>query len=409
MNLLYKILFFLTILTLPTLGMTLEVGIGKTEITPPLGTPSAGYASRNGEGMEGVHDPLLAIALFLDNGEQQIVFCSADHLGFTAEMVQQVIQKVQTHKALANCSIYIGSSHTHSGGGAYLDLPHIGQYLAGPFNQEIHDFYIQRTAEAILQAAQNRIEGKLGIGYGSIEGISHYRGTVPTNVTPQTDVTILKVTKSDGTPFAVLFNFPLHPTINKSENRLFSADFVGYARDHLQTLLGQEVQPLYFNGAQGDIVPHPSLEGDGFTSCELVGNLLAKTVANIWNETETSDTLHMITKHKPYHLVPQATPFGLLLPIKEYPTSMHLLILNQKHAFLTLPGELSTVYDKELKLFAKHIGLQHLSILGLTNDAHGYIIPPESWRQRSLESRLSFGGELYGEITLERAKALLEP
>lgn len=50
---------------------SITVGVGKRDITPPVGTPSAGYIKRNGEGMQGVHDPLLAIALFIDNGEKK--------------------------------------------------------------------------------------------------------------------------------------------------------------------------------------------------------------------------------------------------------------------------------------------------------------------------------------------------
>ena len=65
-------------------------GAGICEITPPFGTPSAGYAARQGEGMEGVHDPLLATALIVDNGDQKIAFCSVDHLGFDHTMVQEV-------------------------------------------------------------------------------------------------------------------------------------------------------------------------------------------------------------------------------------------------------------------------------------------------------------------------------
>jgi hypothetical protein len=67
-------LFFLLALLIPILSSAdLKVGIGKVDITPPIGTPSAGYMERKGEGMQGIHDPLLAIALFIDNGEKKIV------------------------------------------------------------------------------------------------------------------------------------------------------------------------------------------------------------------------------------------------------------------------------------------------------------------------------------------------
>ncbi|PWU14641.1 MAG: hypothetical protein C5B45_04110 [Chlamydiae bacterium] len=83
---------------------SLMVGISKEEITPPIDSPSAGYA-RNTNMIE-VHDPLWAMALFIDNEEKQIVLCSVDHLGFTYEMAQKVIEEVHLEEGLSNCEIY---------------------------------------------------------------------------------------------------------------------------------------------------------------------------------------------------------------------------------------------------------------------------------------------------------------
>lgn len=140
----FKKFLFLALIC-PFIGLlAVNVGIGKSEITPPIGTPSAGYAERKGEGMEGTHDPLLAIALFIDNGEKKIVFCSVDHLGFTYEMVQEIVNQIHQIPMLENCELYIASSHTHSGGGAYLNIPMIGERLAGAYNSEITHFYIKK-------------------------------------------------------------------------------------------------------------------------------------------------------------------------------------------------------------------------------------------------------------------------
>jgi len=182
------------------------------------------------------------------------------------------------------------------GGGAYLNIPFVGASLAGAFDSKITDFYIQRTVEAIIEASKNTIQGQIGIGYRHIEGLSSYRGTWPKDVVPESDVTVIKVTRMDGSPFAILFNYPIHPTVLKSQNRLFSSDFVGYARDHIQTLLGRDIQPIYFNGAQGDIIPNPSNTNDGFNSCESLGKSLAERVQKIWNKTETGKSLHIATK-----------------------------------------------------------------------------------------------------------------
>lgn len=402
-------LFFLLIFVTPCLGIAaLKVGVGKTDITPPLGTPSAGYMERKGEGMEGSHDPLSAVSLFIDNGEKKIVLCSVDHLGFTYGMVQELQQQVHCQPQLEHCEIYIASSHTHSGGGSYLDIPLLGESLAGPYNSEVKQFYIDRTAEAIIQSTQNPIPAKIGIGYGKAREISTYRGLWPTNISPLTDVTVIKITRLDDTPFAVLFNYPLHPTVLTSQNRLFSSDFVGYARDYLQSLLGSTCQPIYFNGAQGDIIPLIVNPENRFESCDYLGKSLAETVEVIWNATSTSSTLHIETQKESYAFEPQATPFGLILPIDCYETEMNIIVLDHLHAFITIPGELSCLYDKRFKEEGNRLGFSHVSIFGLTNDAHGYIILPESWQHKTYESRLSFGGENYGELTAHRATALLK-
>lgn len=405
---LYKV-FFLFILAIPFVGdAELYVGIGKTDITPSKGSPSAGYIQRQGRGMEGVHDPLLAIALFIDNGEKNIVLCSVDHLGFTYEMVQNITKAVQNYPGLSQCEVYIASSHTHSGGGAYLDIPVLGPMLAGTYDPQLTKFYEEQTIKAIIEASQCRVSAHIGIGYGQAENLSRYRGLWPEGIKPLSDVAVIKVTKDDGRPLAVLFNYPVHPTVLTSENRLFSADFVGYARDQIQTLLGPDIQPIYFNGAQGDILPIVANEINRFDACHDIGTSLAKTVEKIWLETDVSRTFIIDSQKETYHFKPRATPEGLILPVDAYASEMNILVFNRQHAFLTIPGELSCIYDRRLKEIGTAMGYQQVSIFGLVNDAHGYIILPESWNHKTMESSLSFGGENYGDVIEEKSVKLLE-
>lgn len=401
--------FLLFVLALPAIAMgAVWAGIGKAEITPTIGTPSAGYIERKGQGMEGIHDSLLAIALFIDNGEQKIIFCSVDHLGFTYDMVQEITKQIHANPELKDCEIFVGSSHTHSGGGAYLNIPVLGASLAGNYDANTTRLYIDKTCNAILQAYHHQTPAKVGIGYGEAASLSQYRGLWPKDIAPLNSVTVIKVIHSDGTPLAVLFNYPVHPIVLKSQNRLFSADFVGYARDHLQASIGSDVQPIYFNGAQGDIIPVIFNEENRFDSCDRLAKSLADTVKVIWETTDTSDILQIATEKESYSFKPQPNPFGLALPVELYKSEMNVVVLNKLHAFITMPGELSCLYDKSLKEMGNKLGFAHVSILGLTNDAHGYIILPESWQHKTFESGLSFGGENYGDIMEKRAGHLLK-
>lgn len=401
-----SIIFFTFLIT--GLNAEIRVGVGTAEITPPIGTPSAGYKARKGEGMEGVHDPLFAKAIFIDNGQRSVVFCSVDNLGFTYKIVQNIIEKVKKDKRFENTEIYIGSTHTHSGGGAFLDIPIVGELLAGKYNPEITAYYEDQTVNAILKSADNKVYAKIGFGYGdNKEKLSVFRSQWPKDVTPLNEVAIIKITREDDTPYAVLFNFPVHPTVLPAENRLFSADFIYYARNEIKTLLGPDVEAFYFNGAQGDVNPFMLSEQDTFGSCEYLGNSLAKTVAEIWKNTETKNELKIASKKHSYSFTPKATPQGLKLPVDTYQSELNLLVFNQEYAFLTIPGELSCVYDKRLKDFAKKFKYKNLSILGLTNDAHGYIITPEAWQNKTFESNTSFGGEYYGDLIYSRSEDLL--
>lgn len=382
-------------------------GAASVDITPPIGTPSAGYLNRKGP-MEGVHDSLFANALVIKNENRCLVLCTVDNLGLTTEIIQEIVRKVRAHSFFSSCEIYIGSSHTHSGGGAFLNIPLIGPLLAGKYDSQITQFYIDKTAEAILMAGAALQPVKVGIGYGEAF-LNYYRGKWPLNVDLDPAVSVIKFTDFQDKAIAVVFNYAMHPTVLDHTNKLFSADFVGPARDHLKTLLGDQIVPLYFNGAQGDLIPKLRDEKErNFAQSERIGKDLASVVADIWNGTPTQNDLDIAYFKQVYQFTPQPTPKGLRLPIKNYTSEINLLILNHVHAFITIPGELSTIYKTRFSEKSKFYGFSHFSVLGLVNDAHGYIILPESWRHQTQESELSFGGEHYGEEIEQKVSGLLE-
>ena len=51
-------------------------GVGKSDITPPIGTPLAGYGARRAQPSTGVHDPTEARALIIGTGVERIRFVS---------------------------------------------------------------------------------------------------------------------------------------------------------------------------------------------------------------------------------------------------------------------------------------------------------------------------------------------
>ena len=61
---------------------TISVGIAQADISPPVGTPSAGFAGRGP--LTALHDPLYATALVLSDGKRSAALLACDLLYLNA-------------------------------------------------------------------------------------------------------------------------------------------------------------------------------------------------------------------------------------------------------------------------------------------------------------------------------------
>ena len=54
----------------------------------------------------------------------------------------------------------------------------------------------------------------------------------------------------------MLVNFTAHPTFMYGEDMLFSGDWPGHLQRTIESLVGEGVTAMYYNGAEGDQAPH---------------------------------------------------------------------------------------------------------------------------------------------------------
>jgi Neutral/alkaline non-lysosomal ceramidase, N-terminal len=387
-------------------------GVAKSDITPPVGTPLAGYGARHAAPSTGVHDPTEARALIIDNGVEKIAMVSVDHLGFDHGMVERIraIASEATH--ILPDHIFIMSSHTHSGGGAYMEmLPLLANVLAGKFDPKIRAHYEQRTAEAIIAANKALKPARIAFAWGEARGISRFRSTWPPDGPVDPEVGVIRIDAVEtGKPMAVLMNFAAHPTVLGPENMTFSADFVGYARTAIERMIGGEVMAIFANGAQGTIAPRAFVGDDAWQRAENVGTILAAEVFKATMTVKPRDSVDIKLVRTPLTL--KIVPTSVFPPMMSYPAAydseINAIAFDNRFAFVAIPGELGSILNSQVKERGKLLGFEKTFILGLTNDALGYIITEDEYRHKTYESTISLFGPAFGSFIANESFQLLE-
>ena len=405
-------LVLLFCLTSASAQTKITAGVGKSDITPPVGTPLAGYGARRAQPSTGVHDPTEARALIIDNGSQKIALVSVDHLGFDHGMVDRIRSLAAEATHILPDHIYVMSSHTHSGGGSFMEmLPLLANVLAGKFDAKTRAFYEQRTAEAIIAANKTLKPARIALGSGEARGISRFRSTWPPNGPVDPEVAVIRVDSvASGKPMAVLMNFAAHPTVLGADNMTFSADFVGYARNALERMLGGDAMAIFANGAQGTISPHAFQGDDGWQRAENVGTILAAEAFKIVLMIKPQDSVDIKLVRTPLTLKIVPTPIfpaGMTYP-PSYESEINAISFDNRIAFVAIPGELGSILNFQVKERGKLLGFEKTFLFGLTNDALGYIITEDEYRHKTYESTISLFGPAFGGFIANESFQLLE-
>ena len=118
----------------------------------------------------GMTDKLTLTALAIDNGVDQVIFLSCDHVHLGASNVRQIKNLVaKMEPKLPREKWIVSSTHTHTGGALYGPGRH-GNPEGIPFEEkaEYRAMFIRSAAEAIVEAWRKRAYGKIAWGHGFV-------------------------------------------------------------------------------------------------------------------------------------------------------------------------------------------------------------------------------------------------
>lgn len=277
----------------------LKAGVSCIDISPKPGIQLAGYPHCPRPN-KGIHDPLYASALILDNGNQKMAFVTVDLLYLGKKYAAEVRKNF-------DFPIMFTSTHTHSG-------PWSTTALASEREEGIHDdpeytaWLVDRLIKVLSQAQNDMFDALIGtdVGHcGAEVGIGGNRRVKGGLCDPSLNILAVKDTAGDIR--AVLLNYALHPTYLHAESEVVSADYPGYFRRFMHFAQPKAVT-MFAQGTSGNQSSRYHRVAQDFEEACRVGTTLGYAVNCRLEKMEFTGDLSITVKSK-----------EIELPIREYP------------------------------------------------------------------------------------------
>jgi hypothetical protein len=360
---------------------------------------------------QGAHDEVRSKALVLQFGKAKLAIVSVDLVIPSAVMHRELARRL-ADLGLSETSIILAATHTHSGPSSYIQNPILEFFALDRYVPEVWQRMTDAVERSIREADTNLVPARVALGSRPIPGVtSNRRRHVPLDSV----MTMIRIDRVDGKPVATVLNFPVHPTMMGAKNLLLSADLAGGIERAFHRKSGS--QALFMNGAEGDVAASAP-RGD-FGLSETLGERIAGEAFLLWKSLSPG----LPSSFRLIRLDVDVGPASLnILPclkldigsgkwtpaLSDWPTRASLVGFSiDAHAFVAVPGEPTSAIGNAMHDVGTRVGFSTTSILGLSNDYVGYILPKDDYLKGGYESCVSFYGPFLGEKIQEAMVRLL--
>jgi len=450
--------FATIILTGPIAAGELHVGAAAVVITPPLGTPMAGYYSERAA--EGVHDELYAKALVIEKDGAKAALVSLDLISTPRQVVTEARREIERTTGVRGDAVMISATHSHTGPlmnnrGARESVLGGTSDLALRYTAELP----MKIAQAVKLADERLAPARAAIGSGHEGSIAFNRryhmadGTVgwnPGKLNPRIlkpagpidpDVPVVMFTSPAKKPLAVYVNYAVH--LDNIGGLKISADLPYTLSKLLADVLGPEIVTVYTTGCCGD-VNHVDVNWaepqKGFENSARMGTILAAEVLRTTPRLRPVADGALRVKSEIVKLpLPQVSPEDVAkaretvqrrgdgrsanrVPFLEQVNAFKVLDVDARHgqphevevqvvalgrevAWVSLPGEIFAELGLALK---QDSPFPHTIIAELANGSVGYIPARRAFAQGNYEVVSTRCAEGSGELLVSTAVRLLK-
>ncbi len=292
----YSTLLVWATITITASAGDLRAGAAAVTITPPMGTPMAGYYSERGA--QGVHDDLHAKAIVLEQGGTTAALVALDLIAAPRDLVEDTRAAIDRVCRVRGASVMISATHSHTGpvvdtnnrfGGNSVLVKSYRASLPGKIAEAVRLAESRLAPVAVFTARgretsiafNRRFHMKDGtVGWNPGKGnpnILKAAGTI------DPDVPVLYFETADQKPVATYVNYAVH--LDNIGAPIISADMPATLSRCLADFKGPEMITVFTAGCCGDvnhIDVHWKEAQRGFGNPARMGTILAGEVLRAW-------------------------------------------------------------------------------------------------------------------------------
>ena len=288
-QLLYKLFVAMSALAaMPLLGaqsLPFKAGAAKVDITPQ---DLAGFVSVWAKPFSGVHDPIYARALVINNGSTAAAIVATDLVEFGDSLPLR--KRIENELAIPADHILIVSSHDHNAPRSGPITPGTSSQDGRPASPQAYSVFVDNQILAALrQAASNMKPASIGVRASKADFNENrnaytahgWGGPDPDGPSDKT-LWVVKLQDMQGAPIAILMNYAIHSVVAGPDNDLITGDLAGATERYVEQHFDNKVVALWSMGAAGDQNPkyNMSIPDEGKNSDPAMNQRLAYEAMN---------------------------------------------------------------------------------------------------------------------------------
>lgn len=431
----------------------LRVGAAAEVITPPEGTPLAGYYGFRGT--KTVLDDIHSKAIVLELGDVLAAIVVCDLISLPRHVVTEARRQIEKATGIPGSHVMISATHTHTGPviareSSLDELVGATSDLGRRYTEKLPSL----IAKSVANARKKLMPARAAASFGRDPGISFNRrfhmkdGSVSWNpakrnpdivkpagpIDPQVGVVYFESPKNEA--LATYVNFALHPDTVGGEG--VSADYPGVLSKLLAGYRGPGMLTMFANGCCGNL-NHRDIQWldsqKGPREAHRIGTLLAASVlranrelkplpadflriksetvklplakiteADIVAAKETAKAVNdaktkFLDKVKAFQVLDVAAREG-----KPWEVEVQVIALGDQLAWVSLPGEIFVELGLAIK---KASPFAFTQIAELANGSIGYIPNKQAYAEGNYEVVSARCAEGSGELLVSAATRLL--